>query len=181
MGSGRIQLALKYVSYRSSDGVPVISEDAVRKVAGRINDIYRQCDVEFIVERYQAVDPAGLSLPYGLSSMSELPSTRQAFEDVARLVVINTGNWNHGTLGPANAWTTMPGSTPSGAVLEALVAESGEIVAHELGHYLNLDHVSDTSELMNPVIYSTSTRLTTGECAAVRESALTVRAGALRG
>src|SRR3712207_7041357 len=49
------------------------------------------------------------------------------------LLVVNTGAWNHSTMGSPNAWTAMPGdSGPMGAVIEAPVATFAPIVAHEL-------------------------------------------------
>ena len=47
----------------------------------------------------------------------------------------------------------------------------GLIIAHELGHYLNLLHVSDSSALMNPVIYSSSKSLYSSQCNTARAAA----------
>ena len=67
-----------------------------------------------------------------------------------------------------------------GAVLEAEVADNSNIVAHELGHYLNLDHVSDQTNLMNPVIYGYSKGLSENQCEEMRQTATTIHAQALR-
>jgi predicted Zn-dependent protease len=83
-------------------------------------------------------------------------------------------------MGSANAWTAMPGQTPSGAVLESRVADNANIIAHEVGHYLSLDHTSDQSNLMNPIIYDNSTTITEQQCQDMRHTAVTVRAGAIR-
>jgi hypothetical protein len=83
-------------------------------------------------------------------------------------------------MGPANAWTAMPGQQPAGAVLEAPVATNDNITAHELGHYLGLDHARDQAELMNPIIYKDSVRITAAQCEQMRATAASSRAGAIR-
>jgi hypothetical protein len=66
----------------------------------------------------------------------------------------------------------MPGGGgPFGAILERPVASFANIIAHELGHYLNLYHVSDATDIMNPIIYSSSTKLTSSQCATARSAA----------
>jgi hypothetical protein len=64
----------------------------------------------------------------------------------------------------------LPGGPPYGAILEQPVGTFPNIVAHELGHYMNLDHVSDTSDLMNPIIYSTSTSIYPSQCNTTRSA-----------
>jgi hypothetical protein len=109
-----------------------------------------------------------------------MDSVRAPFDSDKYLVVIHTGAWDHGPMGPANAWTAMPGQLPAGAVLEAPVADNQNITAHELGHYLGLDHVHDQADLMNPIIYRKSIRIAPEECHKMRETAVASRAGALR-
>src|SRR6185312_15046001 len=121
---------------------------------------YAQCGMAVKLEQYQQVDPASQGLPNGLTSMDQLDPIRTAFDDPKYLVVINTGAWDHNQMGAANAWTAMPGENPSGAVIEGPVASDAPIVAHELGHYLGLDHVSDQTDMMNPIIYPNSTTIT---------------------
>ncbi|OFZ23297.1 MAG: hypothetical protein A2X94_05185 [Bdellovibrionales bacterium GWB1_55_8] len=169
-GPNTITLALRYVSYLNSAGTPVIDEATSQKIVRRVNELYAPCDVRFFIEEYVPAIPGDLGLAYGMSSMSELDPIRSQFESQDRLVVINTGNWSAPE--SANAWTTMPGYSPSGAVLEAQVATNGEIVAHEIGHYLNLDHVSTATNLLSPIVYKTSTVLTARQCEIVRQSAV---------
>ena len=74
----------------------------------------------------------------------------------------------------------MPGELYEGTILEASVAENPGLIAHELGHSLNLDHDAERDNLMHPVIYSTSQKLSHRQCQIIRRAALTYRAGALR-
>lgn len=177
---GELWVALKYVTYVDGSGQPVVSPEGMAKIVDNINELYAPCDLRFIAEEYLSISPKDLGLDFELASLGELDTIRTEFDDVKHLVVINTGPWNHYQVGAANAWTVMPGNSPSGAVIDALVADSAEVVAHELGHYLNLDHVSDPTNLMNPIIYASSTRLSPGQCDEVRQAATSIRAEATR-
>ena len=57
-------------------------------------------------------------------------------------------------------------------MIERPVGTNGNLVAHELGHYLNLLHVSDSNALMNPIIYARSNRVYSSECETARSAAL---------
>jgi hypothetical protein len=109
-----------------------------------------------------------------------MDGVRAPFASAEQLVVIHTGPWNHLRMGGANAWTAMPGQSPAGAVLESPVAANANITAHELGHYLGLDHARGQYSLMNPVIFSRSTRLTPGECEKMRKTAVGFHFRAIR-
>lgn len=180
---GRLCLALRYVVYRDEAGEDVLSrEDALRNLR-RINEVWGRCNLAFQIESFEVVAPAEHGLAYRTQGLPELDDIRDAFGDENTLLVATTGPWSRkGSLGRnrANAWTAMPGNGPYGVVLEKSVARYGNIIAHELGHYLNLLHVSDAAELMNPVIYSDSTRITSEGCATARQTARTHWARMLR-
>lgn len=178
-------LALKFVEFTDSSrgGRPVLTRSEAEKVVEGMNSVYAQCGMRLKLEEYTAVDPGKFGLPRKLSSPDEMDSVRTPFDSDRHLVVIHTGAWERkpkGAMGKANAWTAMPGQLPSGAVLEAPVADNGNITAHELGHYLGLDHARDEAELMNPIIYKKSVRITLSECAQMRATATASRAGAIR-
>ena len=174
----QLRLAVRFVSYLDRPGGPTASRALAHAFIERANEIYSSCGISFELEQYLAVRPRGV--PFHLSSMNDLDPTRARFDDPARLVIIDTGNWNHSRMGAANAWTALPGNSPSGAVLEAAANDHAELIAHELGHYLNLDHVNDASNLMNPIIYHSSTRLNAGQCRVIRDTALGAREASLR-
>ncbi len=178
--AGAVTLALKFVEFKDPAGHVPLTEAQASGVVRDINREYSQCGLAVKLEKYQQVDPAGLGLPYALSAMDQLDEIRAPFEDAKYLVVINTGAWNHLSMGPANAWTAMPGESMSGAVIEGPVAQNAPVVAHELGHYLSLDHVVDSSDMMNPVIYPRSTQITPLQCHEMLSSVRVARADALR-
>ena len=178
----RLTLAVKFIEFAphsESDG-PALTRGQADKVIETINQEYAQCGLSLVLGDYEKIDPATIGLPYRLDSMSELESVRQAFNDPRYLVVIDTGPWNHARMGSANAWTAMPGDQPSGAVLEGPVASDAPVLAHELGHYLGLEHISDLTDMMNPVIYSNSTLILSDQCQQMLHTAQADRSLALR-
>ncbi|MGK5082624.1 matrixin family metalloprotease, partial [Bdellovibrionota bacterium FG-1] len=166
-------VALKYVPYLDGNGAPVVtSAQAIANVTA-INKVWAQCNIGFQIDEFVPANPKDFGFSFQTANLSELDPIRTAFDDDHTLLVVTTGTWNRsGTLGNtgANAWTNMPGSGPYGAILEQPVGTNANIVAHELGHYLNLDHVSNLPQLMNPIIYDTSTQLTATECATARSA-----------
>lgn len=173
-----VRVAVKFVNFTDEAGKPVLTQEQVGKLTGEMNQLYAQCNIQLVPEEYQAVRPSDVGLEYSLTSMGELDPTRKQFQDNGRLVVVNTGPWSG--MGSANAWTNMPGENPPGAVIEQSAADFAGIVAHELGHYLSLGHESDPGNLLNPVIYKSSTQLTPEQCSAMRDTARSVWTAALR-
>lgn len=169
----KICVGLKYVSYTDSSGKPVVSAaDAAKNLTG-INSEWAQCGVAFQIDQYQSVNPKDLGLTFNTANNDELDKIRTALQDSNHMLVVTTGDWDRsGSLGNtgANAWTSMPGAGPYGTVLEANVGTFANIIAHELGHYMGLDHVSDQSMLMNPTIYEGKLTISQDECKTVRDT-----------
>lgn len=178
-----LTLAVKYVTYVGENGSPVITPGDAQHVIDEVNQVYSSCSVRFRLEEFVTAHPEDSGLGYHPSTMKELDPIRRQYDDANRLVIINTGKWNKtGGLGAdgANAWTMMPGDRPSGTVIESPYASNANLVAHELGHYLNLDHSKDRANLMNPVIYRASTGLSNVQCDRIREAAQGPRKLAIR-
>lgn len=168
-------LGMKFVVYVDSNGAPVMTQDTALSDLSTINSIWSQCNIGFQFDEYLTPDPTGSGLIFNTANMSELDQIRKVFMDSETLLMVTTGKWDRsGTLGStgANAWANMPGDGLYGVVLESAVGDYGNIYAHELGHYLNLPHVSDSSDVMNAVIYGSSTKLTTSQCATARNTAI---------
>jgi hypothetical protein len=177
--SNHLCLAVQFVSYKDSNGTPVASQSQVNTIFATMNQLWSQCNIGFQVENYEQVDPTQSGLDYGANSQNQLDQIRTTYGTQSNmLLAVNTGPW--GTA--VNAWTNMPGSTPYGAIMEASIVDYGNgiIYAHEFGHYLGLDHVSDQSDLMNPVIYTTSTTLTSDQCTTARNAATSAWSAMLR-
>ncbi|MEO5971707.1 MAG: zinc-dependent metalloprotease family protein [Bdellovibrionia bacterium] len=175
-----LTMALKFVEFFREDGKPILSKDSVKELVARINPYFQSCRIRFQMEAYRALDSASYGLSFKVQSSEDMKVFRKPFDDSRYLVVINTQNWDHEKMGSANAWTAMPGESPSGVVMEAPVASYPGLVAHELGHYLSLNHVSNVKNLMNPIIYGTSTFFTAEQCLQMRKTALEVRPSAIR-
>jgi hypothetical protein len=169
-----ICLGIKYVAFRDAQGAPVMPEEKLPSVMSVVNRLWKQCDLSFQIDEYLAVDPADFGFRFDTATYSELTQLRKRFEDRHTLLIVATGKWDRsGSIGAtsANAWTNLPGAGPYGVVLEQPVSGFAPIVAHELGHYLNLLHVSDESAVMNPVIYNRSTGFYASECDTARAAA----------
>jgi hypothetical protein len=167
-------LALKYVVYLNPDTrEPVVTQARALANVHAVNQVWQQCGVHFQIEQFATVNPTDYGLNYLTVSYAELDSVRAAFADNGEMLVVTTGTWDRsGTLGStaANAWTAMPGAGPHGTVMERPVSSFANIIAHELGHYMNLHHVDDEADLMNPIIYSNSGGLNSDQCATVRSA-----------
>jgi hypothetical protein len=180
--SSHLCIALKYVTYKDvSSGVATVSNaQAIQSISG-VNSVWSQCHIQFFVESYTAVDARTYGLEYNSSTSDELQSVRNALADSNRLLIVTTGQWA-GTLGAqaANAWTVMPPIGAFGSVLEPSVAGFPNLIAHELGHYLNLEHAADHFNVMNPVVYSNSLNIIDSQCSEARATAISFWGAALR-
>jgi hypothetical protein len=166
-----------YVSYQQSQlgSEPIVSEAEVVRNLREVSRIWEPCGIRFQLDHYYAVEPAAYRLRFNAADYTELDESLRLFGSDSSLLVLATGKWDRtGGLGgsPANAWTLAPGGRLHGSVLESSVAQDFRIMAHELGHYLNLGHVADPGDLMNPVIFEGSTRLDEEQCTTAREAVL---------
>ena len=166
----KICLGMHFVTYKDPAGTPTATQAQAATIIHTMNTIWAQCNIGFQIEKYEAVDPTASSLSYGAASQNELNQIRTAYQSPANeLLAVTTGPW--GTA--VNAWTNMPGDGIYGAIMEASIVTygSGIIYAHEFGHYLGLNHVVDTTDLMDAIIYTTSTKLDSGQCQTARDTA----------
>jgi hypothetical protein len=169
-----ICLAVKYVVYRDSTGAAIVDQATAINNIRAVNQIWNQCNIGFQIEQYVPVIPADYQLNYRTANFTELDDIRTTFDDDTTLLLVTTGTWDRtGTLGNsgANAWTSMPGGGPYGAVLERPVGTFSNIIGHELGHYMNLLHLSNNLDVMNPIIYTNSTQVNSGQCTTARAAA----------
>lgn len=166
--ANKMCLSLRFVVYQNSSGKAIMSQATALSDLDSMNKIWSKCNIAFEIGEFLVVDPAKYGLDYTITSSSELEKVRADFDVSDMLLGVTAGPWQIS----ANAWTNMPGAQYYGAVFDGSVADFGPIYAHEFGHYLGLDHVSDTSDVMTPVIYSSSTNLTTSQCTAARNTVM---------
>ena len=174
-------IALKYMAYEDGSGIPVVSNAQASANVSNINTLWSQCHIKFFLESYQSINSSSYGLEYQSSTMAELQRVRSSLAPTTQMLVVTTGQWT-GDLGaqPANAWTELPPVGPFGAVLEGSVGQYYNIVAHELGHYLNLVHVADQYNVMNPVVYGNSMNIIDSQCSMARATAISFWGAMLR-
>jgi hypothetical protein len=152
----------------------VEDENGVTEDLAQVNSIWKQCGIQFQVEDYSTVLPSDYELSYRTRNYEDLDEIRETFQDSNHLLVVYTGPWDRsGSIGAtgANAWTNLPGEQLYGSILESRVARFAPILAHELGHYLSLGHVSQAGALMQPIVSPHSDGLSDSECDAAHWAA----------
>ncbi|MCM2323456.1 MAG: hypothetical protein NDJ90_09365 [Oligoflexia bacterium] len=165
----KLCLAVHFVAYRDSAGNSTATPEQAAAIINGTNRFWSVCKIGFQIEKYEAVDPAQYNLAFGAESQSQTDLIRRTFEEPRdQLLAVTTGPW--GTA--VNAWTSMPGETASGAIMEAGIVSYGDgvIYAHEFGHYLGLGHEADSANLMSAVVATSSTMLSEAQCASARET-----------
>ncbi len=167
----RLCIALRYVSYEEDNGTVVVSRKLAIEQIRQVNALWAQCGIAFQIESYETVNPHGFGLHFGPRSEDETYQIRKRYAQDSSFLVVTTGEWSS----YAVAWTEPPANETHGAILSGAVAGDPEILGHELGHYMNLDHPVEApkevrSNLMNWRVYTDSHTLTAKQCNAARES-----------
>jgi hypothetical protein len=177
-------LGLKVVTYQDDITQNPLTTAEAQKNLDTINQLWGACNIQFTIDTFLEANPQEVGLSRSPAQTGELSAIRKTFEDPNNLLLVVTENWDRsGTLGAtsANAWATLPGTFPSGIVMETGVATFGNIIAHELGHLLGLDHSNIKTDLMSPVIYDDSTQLPEPSCQTAQSVIREFWSQALRG
>lgn len=175
--SKTLTLGVDYVMYRERfalSAVDVESEKKILKQWEEVNQIWKPCEIQFQLDHFRAVDPSEYHLNERTMELGELNEIRARFATETSLLVVLTHAWDRrGSLGShmANGWTTLPGDGIYGAILEGPTLDFPNILAHELGHYLNLKHSEEKPDLMHPIVYPHSVEITPLQCEEARSTA----------
>lgn len=170
-----MKVAVKYVALKAStDQAAKPSREAVQTLVSQMNQIWSQCQVQFVLEQYETPVADDAKVLYAPSDLSDLEEDRRIFDDGKHALIVKTGTWDRsGTLGDdgSNGWSTMPPSSPEGLVVEEPVGVNPTLVTHESGHLVGgLDHVSDETNLMDHFVSPDSRTLTANQCADARDT-----------
>ncbi len=160
-----ISLPTKVIAYQ---GYSSLTEDKVRVVLERVNDTWKKCQIRFEWGSLKYIDPKAYGLGGYKTLNEESWPARAPFQDKSKILVVVTQRFNENYIG----WTSYPGSSVMGAVIDGRVAEYAPIYSHEFGHYLGLQaHSPDPKNVMYYIAYETAINLTDDQCAVARKYA----------
>jgi len=161
-------IGIKFVVYKDANENPVMTREEASSLIAKVNGLWQQCNIAFQIDEYQAVNPVAYGLTYSSGAQSQTTQIRSTFSNNTTFLVVVTGPWSSSYI----AWTAMPGSVPYGVVACAEYGDDRVTIAHELGHYLGLDHHSTQTNLLYYIAYPTSTALTATQCSAARNTTM---------
>jgi hypothetical protein len=163
--SGQLCIGLNYLAFETASGTPLVSQATAAQNVQAANVIWAQCKIAFQMESFQAVNGADYGIPLTGLSNADMATMRQDFASATDFVIMSyTGTVPTG----ADAWTEEagPGGVgPYGTIMDVSTATYTPILAHEIGHYLGLEDGSDTTNLMDLVVYASPDLLTSAQCA----------------
>ena len=182
-----LTIAVRYLAFTDSTGKAVAEQAAAQQMVEGMSRYWRQCNIQFALEEFKAIDAGSINARYNPSNYSELDEMRMATQNDSQLTLIGTGVWNRsGSLGNSgsNCYSSFPGDRAEGIVCEFKSAAKDFMMAHEVGHWLNLRHtnspttdaVDDThsgnvaNNLMDHVVAASHGDMTAGQCYRAREA-----------
>lgn len=169
--SDYLKVAVKYVSYRDSNGTVVADEPSVRDMLARTTSVWAQCNIGLELTQYDVVEPDSSGLSYNPGTYSEIDRARMKFQDDRHLLIMGTGSWGrNANLGSANCYSSFPGDDADGIICESRTAVSGMVISHEIGHWLYLTHTGPDSNLMDPLVGPSDDAITDAQCERARRT-----------
>jgi hypothetical protein len=158
-------IGLRIVSYDEGSKTVLPYSDALALVT-ELNRVWSPCKIGFDLASYEHVDPFTRGLSLNPNWRSEGSQIRAAFNDQVNFLVVAVGRFAASTI----AVTQMPGYGPFGTLVESAYATNPLTVGHELGHYMGLYHIRNTSNLMNPYIGPHTEQLSESQCSIARST-----------
>jgi hypothetical protein len=179
--TGRAVDLVMFLVGHETDFSGAVSRDDVTKVQYGIQvarDLYAQVDLgirRIIWRRVSVADAGGFIDIDGDGEAKDLTHAYSGPPDAVDVFVVQNIAGTEGGLGPAHP----PGSCDkdqnlqtTGVLVQLIALDRrtlGLILAHEVGHYLGLDHVETITNLMYPTAFPQSTGLTTGQADIMKE------------
>lgn len=165
-----LTVAVRYMSFRESSGGAIVDEATVKGMMGKISDVWSQCNISFVLEAYEVLDPSGIGAKMSPNSFYDIDTLRTKLQTDSDLLMVATGPWGRdGDLGNPNCYSSFPGDEADGIVCEQKVTGNGNLLAHEVGHWLDLVHTSTGgTNLMSPVISPANSEISADQCATAR-------------
>jgi hypothetical protein len=159
-------IGLKIVSYETPDAATVLPKARAEALVDELNSVWSPCKIGFQLETWMSVNPLALGLQYNPNWRAEASTVRSTFDDSKTMLIVATGKLTSSTI----AVTQMPGYAPFGTLVEDSFAGNPLTVGHELGHYMGLYHLRNTSNLMNPWIGDHTRELSASQCSIARST-----------
>jgi hypothetical protein len=183
----QLDIAVRYLSFTDSNGTAVVNQGEVQEAMDYASRIWAQCGIGFRLENFQEIQAESIGTRFNPANYSELDQMRINTQQDTDLIFIATGKWNRsGTLGSSgsNCFSSFPGDEAEGIVCEKSSAASPTMIAHEVGHWVDLRHtnspstdgVDDTNagnvgnNLMDHFVGPSNTEMTRGQCARARSA-----------
>lgn len=161
-GSAQYCIGLNYYVFDDSSGNPIVPQSTAVSMVEQANTIWAQCNIQFQMESFQDVNASTYGVSSASASEADMTTLFTAFSSTTDFDILSfSGTVPSG----ADAWTEEAGSgTPYGTIMDLSCDDYSPILAHELGHWLGLEDNSDTSNLMDLVVYSSPDTLTSDQC-----------------
>ena len=152
----------------------------MRSLLGGINQVWSQCGIEFLPARLANVSAGDLKVSYSPRSEGDLSAIAAALNPQGygnTLPLTIAGAWNinnNGWIISGLGWAFVRPNHELdhiGAMVDAKSLQgpnAADLLAHELGHALSLQHATEESNVMIPEAHTLGKRFSVAQCEQAR-------------